>query len=145
MLSICLIFCQIQPSAAYKSVAYITKACNTRNSNNIPRFKIKHSFFWNSFFPSAVIKWNELDLNICNSESLDILEKSFLKFIRSSGSSVFNCFNSRGVKLLTRLRLGLSHLHENKFKHGFQDSLNPICKCGNDIETSAHFLLHRLH
>ena len=44
--------------------------------------------------------------------------------------------------MLTRLKLSLSHLHEHKFKHSFQDSLNPICSCGNDIETSAHFLLH---
>ena len=58
-----------------------------------------------------------------------------------SGSSVFNCHNPRGVKLLTRLRLGLSYLCEHKFKHGFQDSLNPICTCGNDTKTSAHFLL----
>ena len=57
----------------------------------------------------------------------------------------FNCQNPRGVKLLTRLRLGLSHLCKHKFKHGFQDSLNPICNCGNDIKTSAHFLLHCPH
>ena len=131
LLSIWLIFCQFQPSAAYKSVAY-KKASDTRNSKNIPRFKIKHNFFQNFF-------------RIHNSESVDILEKSFLKFIRRSGWSVFNCFNFRGVKLLFGLRLGLSHLRKHKFKHGFQDSLNPICKCGNEIETSAHFLLHRRH
>ena len=38
------------------------------------------------------------------------------------------------------LRLGLSHLSEHKFKHSFQDSLNPTCSFGNDIDTSAHFL-----
>ena len=38
--------------------------------------------------------------------------------------------------------LGLSHLHEHKLKHGFHDSLNPICSCGNNIESSAHFVLH---
>ena len=65
-----------------------------------------------------------------------------ITFIRPSGNSVLDCHNPRGVKLLTRLRLGLSHLREHKFKHGFQDSLNPICSCGNDIETSAHFQLH---
>ena len=115
---------------------------NTRNTNNIPQFKVKQNFFRNSFFPSAVIEWNKLDLNISNSETLNIFKKSLLKFIRPSGSSVINCHNPRGVKLLTRLRLGLSHLREHKFKHGFQDSLNPICSCGNDIETSTHFLLH---
>ena len=38
--------------------------CNTRNTNYIPLFKLKHNFFQNSFFLSAVIKWNKLDLNI---------------------------------------------------------------------------------
>ena len=61
---------------------------------------------------------------------------------RDCGSTVFNCYNPKGVKLLNKLRLGLSHLRERKFKHSFQDSLNPICSCGNDIQTSAHFLLH---
>ena len=81
-----------------------------------------------------------MDLNIRNSESLNIFKNNLLKFIRSSGSSVFNCHNPRGGKLLTRLRLVLSHLRAHKFKHGFQDSLNQFEAC-NDIETSAHFLL----
>ena len=29
---------------------------NTRNTNNIPQFKVKHNFFQNSFFPSVVIE-----------------------------------------------------------------------------------------
>ena len=118
---------------------------NTRNTNNIPDFKVKYTFFRNSFFPSAVIEWGKLDLNIRNSESLKLFKKSLLKFIRSSGSSLFHCHHPRGVKLLTRLKLGLSHLREHKIKHGFQYSLNPICSCGIDIETSAHFLLHCPH
>ena len=92
-----------------------------------------------------VIEWNKLDLNICNSESLSNFKKSLLKFKHPSGSSVFRCHNPWEVKLLTRLRLGLSHLCECKFKHGFQDSFNPVCSCRSDIETSAHFLLHCLH
>ena len=115
---------------------------NTRNANNIPQFKVKHIFFQNSFFPSVVIEWNKLDLNICNSENLFIFKKKLLKFIHPSGNSVFRCHNPKGIKLLTRLRLGLSHLREHKFKHGFLDSLNPICSCGQNIETSTHFLLH---
>ena len=88
---------------------------------------------------------NKLDLNIRNSESLNVFQNNLLKFIRPSGNSVFYCHNPRGVKLLTRLRLDLSHLLEHKFKHGFQDSLYSICNCGNDIETLAHFLLHCPH
>ena len=105
-------------------------------------FTVKHNFSRNSFFPSAVIEWSKLDLNIRNSESLNIFKKTLLHFIGPSGSTVFNCHNPKGVKLLTRLRLRLSDLREHKFKHSFQDSLNPTCSCGNDIETSAHYLLH---
>ena len=36
-----------------------------------------------------------------------------------------------------------SHLPEYKFKHNFQDCLNPICSCGLDIESTSHFLLCR--
>ena len=73
---------------------------------------------------------------------MNIFKKTLFNFICPSRSTVFNCHNLKGVKLLTRLRLGLSHFHEPKFKHSFQDSLNLICSCGNHIEMSAHFLLH---
>ena len=33
------------------------------------------------------------------------------------------------------------HLRQHKFKHGFQDTLNPLCSCGNDVESTEHFLL----
>ena len=29
-----------------------------------------------------------------------------------------------------------------KFKHGFNDTINPICICGGDIESINHFFLH---
>ena len=40
------------------------------------------------------------------------------KLVRPSRNSVFKCHNSKGVKLLTRLRFGLSQLHEHEYKHG---------------------------
>ena len=133
------------PKYLFNIIPVTVSRYNTRSTNNIPQFKVKHNFFWNSFFPSGVIEWNKLNLNIRNLESLNISKKSLLKFIRPSGSSVFNFNNLRGAKLLTRLKLGLSHLHQHKFKHGFQDRIKPICSCVNDIETSAHFLLHCPH
>ena len=65
-----------------------------------------------------------------------------MKFIRPSANSLFNCHNLKGIKFITRLRLGLSHLREHKFKYSFQDSLNLFCSCGLDIESTALFLLH---
>ena len=69
------------------------------------------------------------------------LLKRVLSFIRSSPNSTSNCHNPRGIKLLSRLRFGLSYLREHKFKHSFQDSLKPLCSCGkSEIETSSHYL-----
>ena len=36
--------------------------------------------------------------------------RSILKFNRPSANSFFNCHNPKGIKFITRLRLGLSHL-----------------------------------
>ena len=102
---------------------------------------MKHQFFKNSYFPSTIIEWNKLDSNIRNSETLDIFKSKILKFIRPTASSIFGCHNPIGVQLLTRLRLGLNHLREHIFKHGFQDTLNPLCSCGKEVETTFHFLL----
>ena len=114
------------PQYLFNIIPTFVRPYNTRNANNIPLFKVKHNFFKNSFFPSVVIEWNKLDLNIRNSENLFIFKKKLLKFIRPSGNSVFKCHNPKGIKLLTRLRLGLSHLREHKFRHDFLDSLNPV-------------------
>ena len=46
------------------------------------------------------------------------------------------------MKFVTRLRLGLSHLREHKFKHSFQDSINPLCSCSLDIKSTIHYFLH---
>ena len=65
-----------------------------------------------------------------------------LSFIRPCANNIFNIYNSYGIKLLTRLRLGLSHLHDYNFRHCFQDTLNSLCDCGNDTETKRYFFLH---
>ena len=57
-------------------------------------------------------------------------------------NKTFNCHNLIGIKSVARLRLGLTHLQDHKFKHNFLDCLNPICCCGSDIETTVHYLLH---
>ena len=102
---------------------------------------MKHQFSKNSCFPSTIIEWNNLDSNIRNSETLIIFKSKILNFIRPTANSIFGCHNPIGVKLLTRLQLGLSHLREHKFKHSFQDTLNPLCSCGKELKTTFDFLL----
>ena len=45
----------------YELLLIKTTPRNTTSSINLPFFYIKHNFFKNSFFPSAVIEWNNLD------------------------------------------------------------------------------------
>ena len=113
-----------------------------RNSDNITLFKVRYNFFKNSFFPTVISEWNKLDLEIRYSASLEIFKKHLSNFIRPNSSNVFKINNPLGLKLLTRLRTGFSHLKEHKFKHNVQDSLDPLCSCGNDIASTVHFFLH---
>ena len=129
---------------------------NTRNTDKITLFRIKYNFFKKNFFPSTVVESNELDRHLRNTASLSVFKTNLLKFIRQSGNSVFNCHNSKEIKYLTRLRLGIIHLRQHKFKHKFkhsnniqsilnskiQDTLNPFCSCGLDVDTNTHFFLY---
>ena len=130
------------PSYLFDIIPTAKRAYITRNDDKLPNFKVKHCNFKNSFIPSTVIEQNKLDLNILNSGSLTSFKGDISKFTCPSENSVFLCNNPRRIQLLTRLIFGLGHLCEHKFKHNFQDTLNPICYCGEDIETSCHYLLH---
>ena len=131
------------PKYLYSIIPIHNMSYRTRQCNKIPAINVKHEFFKNTFFPSTIMEWNKLDWEIKNSESIVTFKKRILSFIRPSANSTFNCHNPRGIKLLSRLRLGLSHLREHKFKHSFQDSLNPFCSCGKgEVETTSHYLLH---
>ena len=112
----------------------------TRHKNSVPLFNVKRDYFKNSFFPATVIEWNKLDSNIKNSESLPLFKKRILVFMRSFANNTFRCYNPKGLKLITRVRLGLNKLQFHKSKHSFQDTLNPTCNC-DTVETTIHYLL----
>ena len=86
------------------------------DAENIPIVNIKHNFYKNSFFPSSIIEWNNLDPKLRNSENFSIFKNNILKFIRPKPNSFFNCCSLKEIRLITRLRLELSHLREHKFK-----------------------------
>ena len=111
------------------------------SSKNIPKLQTKHDFFENSFFALTIKEWNNLDLHIRKSKNISIFKSNILKFIWPKRNNIYYCHNPKGIKLLTRLRLGLSDLHKHKFKHSFQDFLNPFCLCSNEIESCTPYLL----
>ena len=85
------------------------EAYQTRHFDNIPSLPFKHNFK-NTFFPSTILQWNKLGPSLRNSASYNVFKNSILKFIRPSPKKIFQCHNPKGTKLVTRLRLGLSHL-----------------------------------
>ena len=46
------------------------------------------------------------------------------------------------IRLLTRLRLGLSHLNEHRFNHNFDNCINPLCTRNLETESTTGFFLH---
>ena len=118
---------------------------DTRNAANVPKKIFKHIFLKNSYFPSKIIEWNKLDQDMRNAESYALFRKQLLSFIRPEANNIFNVHNAKGIKLLTRLRVGFSHLKEQKCRHNFVDAINPLCSCGNFVESTTHFFLHCTH
>ena len=123
-------------------IANFNRVRNTRFSSPM---KVRYDYFKNSFFSSAITEWNKFDLNIRNSARLSAFKKNLLNFILPPANSIVDIHNPIRIKLLTRLRLGLSHLHEHNFRHFFQNTFNPYCKCGKYIELTMHLFIHCIH
>ena len=85
-----------------------TRRYSSRNANNIPLVKVNNNYFMNTCFPSTITEWN--NLSICKSTSVNIFKSKLLRFLRPLENSVFTCHNPIGIKYLTRIRLGFSHL-----------------------------------
>ena len=132
------------PSYLINVIPKCEHTIKTRNSHK-PSYQCRTGCFKNYFFPSALSDWLNLDENIRSSESISVFKNKSLSFIRPIQSNIFNIFDPIGIILLTRLRLDLSHLNEHRFRHNFQDCMNPLCSCSLEIENTLHYLLHCHH
>ena len=119
-----------------------TSRYSSRNENNIHLVRVNNNYFMSTFFLSTITEWNKLDLSIRKSASLNVFKGRLLQFVRPLENTVFTCHNHIGIKYLTRLRLGFSHLHYHKFKHGFLDAVDTFCSCSTAIENAVHYFLH---
>ena len=136
------IFKYQHPEYLFHLIPVRSAPCTIRNVRNLPTFKSKHNFFRNYFFPSTISENNKSDPSLRDSESSLTFKKNILLFIRPAANSIYNCHNPKRIKRITRLCLGFSHMREHKFKHNFQESLNPLCYCGHGIESTKHFSLY---
>ena len=101
--------------------------------------------FKNSYFPSTLSDWQKSDETIIKSKSISIFKSRVLSFIRPLESNVYHIFDPIGLKFLTRLRVGFTHLNEHKFRHNLQDCMNRLGSCSLEIEDKLHYLLHCHH
>lgn len=66
-----------------------------------------------------------------------------MKIGRSIQNSIFHIYDPLGIKFLTRLRFGLSHLKKHKLRHNFQGCLNPLYSYSLEVESILfYFFLH---
>ena len=119
-----------------KSHQYIT-----RNVKDTATYQCRTDACNFSFFPWTITEWNKIAIKIRNSSYL-VFRNYLLSKIRPKPSPFYNIHNPSGIKLLTRLRLGLSHLNEHKFNHNFDDCVNPFCTCSLKPESASHSFLH---
>ena len=115
---------------------YSLRSASTSVVKSIPS---RTKSFTKTFFPYCINEWNKLNIEIRNARSLNIFKTSILS--KKKENSLFSVHDPLGAKLLTHLRLKFSHLNEHNFIYGFNDSINPMCSCGTEVETTEHFLL----
>ena len=89
----------------------------SRNKGCIYESFCRTASFKNYFLPYAIKEWNKLDSEIRNAETYAFFKKMLLNFTRPIGNNTYKIYDSVGIKLITRLRLGFSHLPEHKFRH----------------------------
>ena len=109
-------------------------SCILRKPLNIPRYYCRTDTFKNSFFPNVINKWNKLDEKIKGATSFSLFKALLLKMGHPHANPTYRIHNPVGIRLLTHLHLGLTHLNEHKFRHNFAD-------CSIKPETTLHFFL----
>ena len=131
------------PGYLIELIPTCSEAYQTRHIAHVPSLSFKHNFFKNTFLPSAFLEWSKLDPSLWNSARYNVFRNTILKFIRPSPNKIFQRLTPKGIKLVTRIRLTLSHLREHKFKRNIIDTLNLVSICGLDIRTAYHYFLYR--
>ena len=127
------------PKYLYDLVPKRSCTYNTWNQEKIETYYCRTDLFKYSFFLDTVVEWNKLDVTVRNAKSFLIFKNLLLKIGRPIQNSIFKIHDPLGIKLLTRLRVGLSHLNEHWFRHNFQDCLNPLCSCSLEVESNIQF------
>ena len=66
-------------------------------------------------------------------------QNKLLSFIKPTENKTFSIYNPLGNKLLNRFRVDFSNLNKQKIRHNFGDTLNLLCSCSLETDSTAHF------
>ena len=91
--------------------------------------------FLYSFLPFTISEWNKLDSSNRKVETYSLLRIE---------DNIYSIYDRVGIKLLWRLRLGFSYLHEHTFRHNFTDTMNPFCSFYLEICSTGSYTLPQL-
>ena len=120
---------------------YRTRSANQKNLFSKEQFSTRTKIFELSFFPYCIKGRNNLSEELQKIKLTVQFKTKILSFIRSKENSVIKIHDINGIKLLERLRLHFSHLNEHKFWHNFRATIDPMCSCSLEPETTLHYLL----
>ena len=118
---------------------HIHNPYNIRNQNDftLPNYRLQ--MMRNSYFPSTITAWNNLDPEVRQSQTL-----SNFKYAIKSRNGIYRVpkhflIGDRKTNiLLTRLRNGCSTLKADLYRVNLITS--PICQCGHANEDAFHYL-----
>ena len=130
---------QRAPKYLYKPIPLKNNTYNTRSTHLVGTYFCRTNAFKYSFFPYTIREWNKLDLQLRNEKSFKKFRNILLKLGQPTPDLIYVIHRPLGLKLLARLRLGLSHLNKHRFKHNFKNCINPLCTCPLEVEPTKHF------
>ena len=97
--------------------------------------------FSKTIFPHCINEWNNLSLEFREVRFLLLFKTKLIRLVRPEKGQIYGIHNHSGVCRLTQFRLGLSPLHEHRFRRNFLDTTDPMCSSNDGIETTIHFTL----
>ena len=97
------------------------------------------------FFPIPFLNGTNLTQTCAMLNHTQNSENRYWSLVNHAQIIFTKVYEPLGLKLPTRLRLGLSHLNEHRFNHNFDSCSNPLCSCSLEVESTKHFFLHFHH
>ena len=115
---------------------------DTRSTHIVGTYFCRTHAFKYSYLPYTIREWNKLELQLRHEKAFKKFRNTLLKLGWPSSDLVYEIHHPLGLKQLTLLRLGLSHLNERRFKHSLKNCINLLCACSLEVESTKHFFLH---